>query len=389
MTSRLLWVMAASLGCGGVATGEGTAALGEGEAEERAPTPPPPGVSEHPAGPGPRGSAATGRVTLRGGIVVGQGALDVTMDPASGRIVDPAPGDDVIDVGGRWLTPAFIDSHVHLTYHPIGEALKAAGIAAAVDLASPERSLGTAASADGLRVLASGPMVTPPAGYPTQSWGADGYGVECLGATACRATVTRLLDRGAHLIKLPGGQGPDHDPATLAAIVEAAHARGALVAAHALQDDATKRAAAAGVDVLAHTPVEALTADTLAAWTRGGGRAVISTLAAFGGAPTTVDNLRRLRGAGATVLYGTDLGNTRVAGISAEEIALLAAAGLDGEAILASGTRDPAKLWGLDDLGRIGRGMAASLLVLDGDPLANPSVLATPAQVWINGVRQR
>ena len=161
------------------------------------------------------------------------------------------------------------------------------------------------------------------------------------------------------------------------------------MAAHALQDDAAKRAAMAGVDVLAHTPVEALTADTLAAWTRADGRAVISTLAAFGGAPTSVDNLRRLRERGATVLYGTDLGNTRVAGISAEEIALLTSAGLDGAAVLESGTRAPARCWGLDDLGEIATGKAGCILVLDRDPLANPSVLATPSQVWINGARQR
>jgi imidazolonepropionase-like amidohydrolase len=83
------------------------------------------------------------------------------------------------------------------------------------------------------------------------------------------------------------------------------------------------------------------------------------------------------------------LGNTRVVGISAEELALLGAAGLDGAAILASGTRAPAKFWGLDDLGEIGLGKAGCVLVLDRDPLANPSVLATPAQVWINGVLQR
>ena len=47
--------------------------------------------------------------------------------------------------------------------------------------------------------------------------------------------------------------------------------------------------------------------------------AVVSTLAAFGGSPAAVDNLRRLHAAGATVLYGTDLGNTRDAGPSAEE----------------------------------------------------------------------
>ena len=178
---------------------------------------------------------------------------------------EPSAADTVVDVSGQWLTPAFIDSHVHLAYYPIADELAAAGVAAAVDLASPERTLGAPPRASALRVITSGPMITPPAGYPTQSWGADGYGAECQGTPACQGVVTRLLDRGAQLVKLPIGQGPDHHPDTLAAIATIAHARGALVAAHALQDDAAKRAAAAGMDVLAHTPVEALTADTLAA----------------------------------------------------------------------------------------------------------------------------
>jgi hypothetical protein len=101
---------------------------------------------------------------------------------------------------------------------------------------------------------------------------------------------------------------------------------------HALADEEVRMAAAVGVDVLAHTPVEALgDAD---AWR---GRAVISTLAAFGGSRATIDNLRRLRAAGAVVLYGTDLGNTRDAGVSRGEIDLLLEAGLDGQAIVEAG----------------------------------------------------
>jgi hypothetical protein len=54
--------------------------------------------------------------------------------------------------------------------------------------------------------------------------------------------------------------------------------------------------------------VEPLAAQTIEAWR---GRAVISTLSAFGGATATIENLKALRAAGVTVIYGTDLGNTR------------------------------------------------------------------------------
>ena len=289
----------------------------------------------------------------------------------------------MIDVSGRWIVPAFIDSHVHLAYYPVGEELLKAGVVAAVDLAAPERFVAPVAER-GARVLWAGPMVTPLQGYPTRSWGAGGYGAECGDRGACEAEVDRLAEAGARLIKVPVGQGPDHHVSVLAGIVERAHGRQLPVTCHALGDDAAARAAAAGVDVLAHTPTASLTDDTVAAWS---GRAVISTLSAFGGAATTVDNLRRLRAAGATVLYGTDLGNTRTAGIDPAEIRLLQEAGLDGPAIIEAATAAPAQLWGLADLGALTPGKSASLLVLTADPYEDPLTLATPEQVWIDGVR--
>jgi imidazolonepropionase-like amidohydrolase len=185
-------------------------------------------------------------------------------------------------------------------------------------------------------------MITPPGGYPTRSWGADGYGLECDGEAACVAAVDRVVDAGAAIVKVPiGAGGPDHDDATLRAIVARAHARDRLVAVHALDDASARRAAEAGADILAHTPVERLSADTVALWST---RAVISTLRAFGGTETAVDNLRRLHESGATVLYGTDLGNTRTAGIDPLELSLLAAAGLTDAEIRAAATADPARL---------------------------------------------
>ena len=320
-------------------------------------------------------------------VVLLQGAAGggLAFDAATGRIVEGAGGASVIDVSGRWIVPAFIDSHVHLAYYAVAEDLVRAGVVGAVDLAAPERFVSPPASRGG-RVVWAGPMVTPLQGYPTRSWGAGGYGAECADRAECEGVVERLVGAGAGVIKVPVGQGPDHDGSVLAGIVERAHALRRPVAAHALGEDGAARAAAAGVDVLAHTPTAALSEATVAAWA---GRAVISTLSAFGGRDTTIDNLRRLRAAGATVLYGTDLGNTRTVGIDPEELRLLQAAGLDGAAIIEAGTRAPAQRWGLADLGTLEPGRSASLLVLDADPAADPSALARPEQVWIDGARQR
>ena len=46
----------------------------------------------------------------------------------------------------------------------------------------------------------------------------------------------------------------------------------------------------------------------------------------------------------------------------------------------------PATFWGMDELGAIAPGKAASLLVLNDDPRSVPLTLAAPAAVFIDGV---
>ncbi len=314
---------------------------------------------------------------LAGGTVVGQGRVDVEV--ADGRIVavgKSSAAAERIDVSGRFLAPAFVDSHVHLAYLPEATAMADGGVAAAVDLAAPIAFL--AHLPDRPRVLAAGPMITAVGGYPTESWGRDGYGLECKDADAVRAAVRQVAKAGAKLIKVPVTSDPGLDDASLLAAVEEAHGLGLKVAAHALSDDEAARAARAGVDVLAHTPVAPLSKETVALWSR---RTVISTLRAFGGSKTAVANLRALHDAGARVLYGTDFGNTTVPGIDGEELELLRAAGLDGAAILAAGTSAPAAFWGLDGFGRIAVGDEAHILVLDADPTLDPSTLSRIVRV--------
>ncbi len=342
----------------------------------------------------PRGTPATETPTterpsarhfaLVGGTVVGVGRVDVTIRDAQVEAVGAAAeGVERVDVSGRFLAPAFIDSHVHLSYYPVGAQLLARGVVAAVDLAAPLDAFSV--DVQPLTLLASGPMLTAVSGYPTQSWGSDGYGLEVASAAEAEAAVDALVKDGAALIKTPFTSAPTLADDVVAALVARTHEHGLKVFAHALAASDAQRAAAAGVDVLAHTPVEVLDAATIQAFS---GRAVISTLSAFGGSAVTVQNLRDLRAAGARVLYGTDLGNSRDAGIQAAEILLLQQAGLDGAAILASGTSVPAEYLGLQGLGAIAPGKRAALLVLAQDPLENPETLAEPVQVYVDGRAQ-
>lgn len=320
------------------------------------------------------------------GHVVGLGVADIRV--IDGKVsevgqLQAGAGETVIDLGGRWVAPAFIDSHVHLVYAPAGAEFAARGVAGAVDLAAPVAIFG--ADMDPLRVLATGPMITAQLGYPTQSWGANGYGIECADAAAAVAAVDQLAALGAAAIKLPVTAAPQLADDALAAAAARAHVLGLPVVSHALSDDQARRAALAGVDMLAHTPTEPLSKATIAAWS---GRAVISTLRAFGGSETTISNLKALRAAGATVLYGTDFGNTMTPGIDGSELALLLQAGMTPQEILTAGTSAPAAAWGLDGaLGAIAVGLDASFLVLATDPLVDPMVLVSAEAVYLRGVR--
>jgi imidazolonepropionase-like amidohydrolase len=319
---------------------------------------------------------------LVGGSVFGIGKQNLLVD--TGRVtavgVQVMPGDRIVDVSGRYIVPGFIDSHVHLAYDPVGDELLANGIVAVLDLAAPLPTL--SASHGSLRVLNAGPMITAKLGYPTTSWGQGGYGLEVTSPAAGASAVEALFSAGVQVIKVPLTAAPTLDDATVKAVVAAAHRHGLKVFAHALEEANAARAAADGVDVLAHTPTDPLSDATLEAWKS---RTVISTLAAFGGSATALKNLHDLKQRGTRVLYGTDLGNTRDTNIQLAELNLLVAAGFDGASIVRAGTSVPAEFLGLSDLGSLDVGKRASFLVLAADPTVDPRTLSEPVAVYVNG----
>ena len=83
--------------------------------------------------------------------------------------------------------------------------------------------------------------------------------------------------------------------------------------------------------------------------------------------------IRLAREAGVRIGFGTDL----MGSLDDEQLhGLRLQAEVEGPlALLRAATSVNAELLGRDDLGRIGPGAAADLLVLDGDPLRDPSVL--------------
>ncbi|HEY2028241.1 MAG TPA: amidohydrolase family protein [Myxococcales bacterium] len=287
-----------------------------------------------------------------------------------GRIVELGPPG-----GSSLVIPAVVDAHVHLAVATGAAAvLPFAGVAAVLDLGAPLDAVPFGAALP-LRVVHAGPMLTAPRGYPTQSWGAGGFGLEVSTAAQARDAVARIAERQARFLKLAfDPRFALLDAGVARAAADEAHARGLVVAAHALEADSVRRALDAGCDVLAHTPREELPSGLLS---RLAGKWVISTLRAFGVAPV---RLRALREAGMRVAYGTDLGNEGTSPrIDASELSLLAEAGVDP---LRAATADAAELLGLPDLGSLRVGSAASLLVVRDE---TPESIANPERVYVDG----
>lgn len=334
----------------------------------------------------PTPAEAPRHFALTGGHVLGHGVADIEVrDTTIVRIGEGAPEDlPRIDIEGRFVCPPVIDSHVHLNYLPVAEDLAHGGVLGAVDLGAPVSFLDSLPTE--LDVMAAGPMITGNKGYPTRSWGSDGYGLECGDADCGRKAVQQLHDAGARVIKVPftGAAARDLDDETLTAVIEKAHALGLKVAVHALDDATARRAADAGADLLAHTPVSPLSESTVKAWSD---RAVITTLGAFGRREAALKNLAALHEAGATLLYGTDLGNARVRGVDRYELELMRDIGLPEKVIYAAATTSPASYWGFDFA--LKAGAPASFLVLDGNPTLRSTALVAPEQVWRQGKRLR
>jgi len=179
------------------------------------------------------------------------------------------------------------------------------------------------------------------------------------------------------------------DPAIAKAAVDVAHAQGKPVFAHPQNKTGVETVIAARVDVLAHTvPSEqGYTPEQLAQF-KSQGIALIPTLSLFTTVvldpavtarivAATVNQLKQFSENGGAVLFGTDVGFTKLYD-TALEYELMHRA-LSERQILASLTTNPATYFKAAKKGRVEPGLDADLVVLDGDPVADSRNLAKVA----------
>ncbi len=325
------------------------------------------------------------------------------------RIAAVAPADRLSGPSPRirfagTVLPGFIDLHGHPLLGQVPpEKILRHGITTVRDTGGP---LVAPSGGDGrLRVLAAGPILTAPGGYPIPVFG-PGAGVEVPDVQTARIAVDQLVAGGAALIKIalePGGSPgapwsghqlgspppwPIPSLAVVRAIVEEAHAHGRIVSVHLSGPQGAELALDAGVDEWAHVPCEPISADLIARAAAAGVR-VVSTLDTQSHCTGAADNASQLVQAGIRLLYGTDLAHTDVPwGINAQELQLMLQAGhgaLTPLEVLSAATARAGEHLGLAPLGRLVEGAPADLIGVQGDPLEQFKLLEYPDLVLSGG----
>lgn len=325
--------------------------------------------------------------------------LDQTVVVAHGRITSIGPsanleapsGTELVEGESRTLLPGFIDSHVHIGFYDPKTVLEG-GITVARDLGWPAKQIFPLAerlkssTREGPLLLASGPMITCPGGYPSRAaWAPRGTALEVRGVEEATEAVRGLVAEGAAIIKVAQDPraGPVLEPEVLKSVVDETHSTGFAVTSHLGGLDQLEVALDVGVDELAHglwseEEIPEATIDRMVSQEM----TVIPTLH-IDPSEVRIENLRKFHDAGGRVIYGTDMGNTGPPpGIDPTELMLMHEAGMSVEEVLASATSSAARHLGLKDRGVIEAGTLADLVLIDGDPRDDFRVLSNVVRVF-------
>jgi imidazolonepropionase-like amidohydrolase len=337
--------------------------------------------------------------------------------------VEPSADLPVTDLGDVTLLPGLIDAHSHLAFDPPADIVEQmtteddetvlgrmraharqalrAGITTIRDLGDRNYlSLALRQAPDLPEVLAAGPPITTPGGH---CWFLGG---EATGPAALRTAVSGRVERQVDVIKVmatggsvtPGSalQDSQYSAAELRLIVEAAHAAGTMVTAHAHGGKGIADAVQAGVDGIEHCTF--LTADGPAPdWATIRAIAEAGTFigVTIGKTPPSprLDAVRAMyagmRREGVRLVCSSDAGITArkphdcLPEILTEFIGFTEASAVDG---LKAVTTLAARSCGIAHRkGRIAPGYDADLLAVTGNPAEHPEALLDVRAVFRNG----
>ena len=359
---------------------------------------------------------------------------------------DGADGATLVQLPGKTVLPGLIDLHVHLTGDPGGDfwrdavepaewgvvvGAKNARLTALAGFTTVREAGSAQQTAFSLRRgteegLIAGPRIIA-AGPPLAIIGGHGAvtgflpeineilssGYSCTGAVECAAKVRRASQNGADTIKITAtggvlsqqGRGLEahFTDSEMKSIADTAHSLGLKVMAHAHGARGIEAASRAGIDTIEHgTYLDEAAAREMVK----NGTVLIPTLMAFKGVterlgqgiytPVVEDKIRavadvaqtfmgKARNWGVPIAFGTDAGVFEH-GRNAGEFALMRAQGMTNREALASATTMAARVLEMEnEIGRLAPGYSADIIAVDGDPLADVTVLEDVDWVMVRG----
>jgi len=345
-------------------------------------------------------------VIASNGVITAIGSLSDVKIPADAR---------VIDCTGKTVVAGFWNSHVHFTEAvwknaasapaaaleaPMRDMLTKWGFTTVWDLGSdpstslPLRARINASNVAGPTILLAGNMY-PKGGHPIYV-PAEVVVPEVATPDEAAKQARAFLGMGHNGIKLFTGafmgDKPvvNMDPAVAKGAVDVAHAAGKPVFAHPQNTAGIETVIAAGVDVMAHTVPNqrgGYTPEQLARF-KAQDIALTPTLSLFTTVvldpavterviAATVNELKQFSENGGVVLFGTDVGFTKLYDTTLEYELMHRA--LSERDVLASLTTNPAQYFKAGRKGKVETGLDADLVVLDGDPMADVRNLARVA----------
>jgi imidazolonepropionase-like amidohydrolase len=248
-------------------------------------------------------------------------------------------------------------------------------------------------------LIASGPLVTVPGGYPIA--GNNFPSLTVTSPADARDKIGSLIDDGADVIKITLSADDANPTLSLeeaAAIVETAHRQGIPVTAHAGDAGSLRLALDAGVDDVSHIAIDHVPDEDIRRMVADGVYWV-PTLETLGGAGQDIlrrfltivrqYNLRRFMAASGQVALGNDGGYMSgiQIGMPMTEIELMQKAGMTPMQIIVAATRNSARVCRRDGaLGTLQVGKLADVLVVNGNPLQELQALLRVRLVVHRGV---
>ncbi len=386
-----------------------------------------------------------GRVVENSAFVIENGKI--TRVGSKGNLKLPA-GATRVDLTGKTVMPALVDSHTHYgwqviktgrigadtyTLENLTDHLRRAayyGIAAVQSMGIDKGEIPYEVRANptpdaALFRTAGRGMAMPNAGPGREYWRPVAYGVST--EAEARADVRELAAKKVDLVKIwvddRNGTVPKLTPQLYRAIIDEAHRNRLRVAAHIYYLADAKELLRSGVDILAHLVRDRDVDDELMALLKQHPNVYVMTtlpdretteadlrfegetvpparmkqireaLAAVtpAAAKTAREawgvqsrNLARFNAAGVRIVFGTD-SSTDVGWNDHQELTDMVAAGMTPAQVITAATKTAAEMVRLSQLGTVAVGKSADFMVLDANPLENIDNTRRIADVYLRG----